>query len=428
MSQVLEVKNISKSFKDYRSEWQRIFSWFGLKTKPTEEHYILQDINFSVTKGESIGIVGKNGAGKSTLLKIITGTLKASHGSIVVNGKIGAILELGMGFHPDMTGRQNAFHSAGLMGYSLEEITNVINDIHDFSGIEEYFDQPARVYSSGMQARVAFAVATAFRPDILIVDEALSVGDAFFQTKCYERIARFKGEGTVLFLVTHSIDDIVKHCTRALFIKDGKIELDGSPKDVSNRYLDELFGKQSSKKPVDKPTNILDSISKGIHDLYYTRPGYNKEEYKWGHGGAQILDYVTYADGKQYPQTIDSKSETEFHFKVLLKDDYEDLTIGFLIKTHDGVYIYGTNSHLLLEGKKKLSAKKDSIHFYKFILPMNLNAGHYLISIGISTGPQNKLIPLERRYDSILINVNRTIGFSGLLDLEANFEEEQYNA
>jgi len=427
MSSVLEVKNISKSFIDYTSEWQRIFSWFGLKSKSKEEHHILNDINFSVSKGESIGIVGKNGAGKSTLLKLITGTLKASQGTIQVHGKIGAILELGMGFHPDMTGRQNSFHSAGLMGYSYADIETVIDDIHEFSGLAEYFDQPVRIYSSGMQARVAFAIATAFRPDILIVDEALSVGDALFQAKCYERITQFKKKGTVLFLVTHSIDDIVKHCTRALFIKDGKIELDASPKDVSNRYLDELFGKQTKETIKTNASEHKHIMTADTKDLYNTRMGYNKDEYRWGHGGAKILDYMTYSNAAEYPPSIESNAETEFSFKVLFENDYEDLTIGFLIKTHDGVYIYGTNSYIYLKGKKQLSATKGSIKTYSFTLPMHLNAGHYLISIGVSTGTQDNLIPLERRYDSILINVNRSIGFSGLVDLQAKFKMEQLN-
>lgn len=427
MSRILEVKNLSKSFVDYRSEWQRIFSWFGFNTQPIQEHKILSEINFSVSKGESIGVVGKNGAGKSTLLKLITGTLKASSGSISVNGKIGAILELGMGFHPDMTGRQNAFHSVGLMGYDYEDIKNVIDDIHEFSGVKEYFDQPVRVYSSGMQARVAFAVATAFRPDILIVDEALSVGDALFQAKCYERISQFKKKGTVLFLVTHSINDIVKHCTRALFIKNGQIELDASPKNVSNRYLDELFGKQAKEKVNESAIEHRTTMTSDTQDLYDTRIGYNQDEYRWGHGGAVILDYMIYSNGVEYPPSIESKSETEFIFKVFFENDYEDLTVGFLIKTHDGVYVYGINSYICLEGKEQLSVSKDSLHYYTFSLPINLNAGHYLVSIGISTGTQENLIPLERRYDGILINVTRNVAFTGLVDLQAKFTREQIN-
>ena len=424
MNKILEVKNISKSFKDYASGWSRVFSWFGINTKPSKEHHILKNINFSVSQSESIGIVGKNGAGKSTLLKIITGTLKPTRGTVIVTGKIGAILELGMGFHPDMTGRENAFHSAGLMGYSVEKIKDAINDIASFANIDEYFDQPVRVYSSGMQARLAFSVATAFRPDILIVDEALSVGDALFQAKCYERISQFKKEGTVLFLVTHSIDDIVKHCTRALFIKNGQIALDASPKDVSNRYLDELFGKQDSNIQENILIDYKTIMSADKEDMYHTRQGYNSDEYRWGHGGATILDYLVYSKEQKYPAIIESTFDTIFTFKVLFENNYNNITIGFLIKTHDGVYIYGSNSYLLNQGKNCLSVSKGSVYTYSFQLPMNLNAGYYLISVGVSTGPQEKLIPLERRYDSILINIERSVGFSGIVDLQAKFKEE----
>jgi len=183
MSNIIEVKNISKSFKDYSSEWSRVFSWFGLSTSAIEEHKVLKHIGFSIATGEAVGIVGQNGAGKSTLLKIITGTLKPSTGTVAIHGRISAILELGMGFHPDLTGRQNVYHSAGLMGFNYEKITSAIDDLENFAEIGEYFDQPVRTYSSGMQMRVAFGVATMYRPEILIVDEALSVGDTYFQHK-----------------------------------------------------------------------------------------------------------------------------------------------------------------------------------------------------------------------------------------------------
>src|SRR5574344_701646 len=203
MNDILEVKNIYKSYRTYSSEIWRIFSWFGIKHKAIQENYTLKNISFSINEGEAIGIIGQNGAGKSTLLKIITGTLCSTSGSIVVNGKIAAILELGMGFHPDLSGRQNAYHSAGLMGYTSEQIDSVINDIEAFAEVGEYFDQPVRTYSSGMQMRVAFATVTAYRPEILIVDEALSVGDAYFQHKSFERIRQFQKEGTTLLLVSH---------------------------------------------------------------------------------------------------------------------------------------------------------------------------------------------------------------------------------
>ncbi|HDZ9478235.1 TPA: ABC transporter ATP-binding protein, partial [Vibrio cholerae] len=236
MSNVLEVSNVGKSFHEYSSELHRVASWFGFNLKPVVEHQILDGINFSLSSGEAVGIVGRNGAGKSTLLKMITGTLKPTRGNIKVIGRISAILELGMGFHPDLTGRQNAYHSAGLMGFTQQQIDSVINDLEAFAEIGEYFDQPVRTYSSGMQMRVAFAVVTAFRPEILIVDEALSVGDAYFQHKSLNRIREFQKQGTTLLFVSHDKGSIQAVCDRAILLEKGTIIKDGNPEEVMDFY------------------------------------------------------------------------------------------------------------------------------------------------------------------------------------------------
>jgi lipopolysaccharide transport system ATP-binding protein len=215
---LLSVANVGKSFRKYKSDWHRFANWFGLKIKPVKEHWVLRHINFDVNAGEAIGIIGQNGAGKSTLLKILTGTLQVNEGNILTNGRIAAILELGMGFNPDLSGRQNVFNSAGLMGFSAEQIAKSMPDIEAFAEIGTYFNQPVRVYSSGMQMRVAFAVATAWRPEILIVDEALSVGDSYFQHKCFARIREFQEHGTSLMLVSHDLNAIQSLCSRAILL------------------------------------------------------------------------------------------------------------------------------------------------------------------------------------------------------------------
>lgn len=420
---VITVTNLSKSYRVYDSEWKRVLRLFGLPIRPVEEHFVLQDISFTVKQGEAVGIVGQNGAGKSTLLKLITGTIKPTQGSIQINGRIAAILELGMGFNPDFTGRQNAYHAAGLMGYTKEQINSVIDEIETFAEIGEYFDQPVRTYSSGMQMRVAFAVATAFRPDILIVDEALSVGDAYFQAKCYERIAEYKKQGTTLLLVTHSIDDIVKHCNRALYIKNGRLVIDSSPRDVSNHYLEDLFGKSTKRSDTTNTSHQTpkDEFFNDAEERFHFRPGYRKEEHRWGKGGARILDYYIYSNGKEYPPVIESNAETKFYFKVQFDSDFDDITVGFLIKTYDGIFLYGTNSFLTTKGKRTISVKAGQIIVFQFTMPIALNAGHYLVSIGISTGPQEMLEPLDRRYDSILLTVERPMGLWGIVDLQAKF-------
>jgi len=311
------------------------------------------------------------------------------------------------------------------MGFSREAIEQAMPEIEAFAEIGEYFDQPLRTYSSGMQMRVAFSVATAFKPEILIVDEALSVGDAYFQAKCYERIASYKKQGTTLLLVTHSVGDIVKHCNRAVLIRAGRLIMDGNPRDVSNLYLDELFGKGRKKAVAehDTPATITDGeLMSGTEDLFHTRPGYRKEEYRWGNGGARLLDYLVRVNGQDYPPVIESNAHAEFYFKVQFDTDFEDVTPGFLIKTHDGVFLYGTNSFLAAEGRQAISATKGQIIVFRFSLRMALNTGHYMVSFGIATGPQEMLEPLDRRYDSVLLTVERPMGFWGLVDLGAQFD------
>ena len=229
---ILEVHQLGKSYRQYKSELRRVLSWFGFNFSPVAENWVLKDISFSIRPGEAIGIVGQNGAGKSTLLKLITGTQFPSTGYVKVNGRIAAILELGMGFNQDLSGRQNVLHTAGLMGFSREAILERMPDIEEFAEIGTYFDEPVRTYSSGMQMRVAFAVATAFRPDILIVDEALSVGDVYFQHKSFNRIREFQKEGTTLLLVSHDHNSIRTVCNRAVLLEKGRLLKEGEPGEV----------------------------------------------------------------------------------------------------------------------------------------------------------------------------------------------------
>ena len=288
----IKVQNVGKAYKYYSSKWNRVIEKLlpGNKSRHSKK-WVLKDINFNVEPGESIGIVGVNGAGKSTLLKLLTGTTQPTEGSIEIHGRVAALLELGMGFHPDFTGIQNVYMSGLMMGLNRDDIERLMPEIEAFADIGDYINQPVRIYSSGMQMRLAFAVATASRPDILIVDEALSVGDSRFQAKCYARIADFKKQGTTLLLVSHSAGDIVKHCDRAIFLKDGNICLDGSAREVTNRYLDELFGKadknaaQVAKKPKNSDSGVHMSLAE-VADVFHTRPGYRPEEYRWGQGGA----------------------------------------------------------------------------------------------------------------------------------------------
>ncbi|HAE7125057.1 TPA_asm: ABC transporter ATP-binding protein [Salmonella enterica subsp. diarizonae serovar 48:i:z] len=429
----IKVRNVGKAYKYYSSKWNRVIEKLLPGDKPQHsKKWVLKDISFTIKPGESVGIVGVNGAGKSTLLKLLTGTTQPTKGSIEIRGRVAALLELGMGFHPDFTGTQNVYMSGLMMGLSREDIERLLPEIEAFADIGDYINEPARIYSSGMLMRLAFAVATAARPDILIVDEALSVGDSRFQAKCYVRIADFKKRGTTLLLVSHSAGDIVKHCERAIFLKDGDICMDGAARDVTNRYLDELFGKPG-KATSNRTKNkgwISDPAIKmspeEISDVYHTRPGYRPEEYRWGQGGAKIIDYLIQSNGEDFPPSLIGNQQVDFIMKVIFEHDFDCVVPGLLIKTLDGLFLYGTNSFLASEGRENISVSRGDIRVFKFSIPVDLNSSDYLLSFGISEGnPQTDMTPLDRRYDSIILHVTRSMDFWGIIDLKATFNSYQ---
>ena len=252
MSGELQVLNLGKSYRRWGGELRRMASWFVPTIAPREERWVLRHVNFEVRAGEAIGIIGQNGAGKSTLLKMITGTVQPTEGAVHMRGRVAAILELGMGFNSDMSGRDNVYHSAGLMGYSWSEIERAMPAIEAFAEIGAYFDQPMRTYSSGMQMRVAFSVATAFRPDLLIVDEALSVGDSYFQHKSFDRIRQFRDEGVSIIFVSHSLSDVRTLCDRVILMDKGQVLKDGAPDEVVDYYNAMVTEKENAKLTVEQ--------------------------------------------------------------------------------------------------------------------------------------------------------------------------------
>src|SRR5699024_10609618 len=241
----LHVRNVSKIYKRYPHKWARLNEWITSQ-KRHEGLWVLRNIHFDVAPGEAVGIIGINGAGKSTLLKIITGTTQPTTGTVEVGGRIAALLELGMGFHPDFTGRQNVYMAGQLAGLSSAQITTLMPEIESFAEIGDYLDQPVRVYSSGMQVRLAFSVATCIRPDVLIVDEALSVGDAYFQHKSFNRIREFREQGTTLLIVSHDRGAIQSLCDRAILLDQGAVIKDGAPEEVMDFYNALIAEKENS--------------------------------------------------------------------------------------------------------------------------------------------------------------------------------------
>lgn len=434
-SNVLEVSALSKAYAEWGSEWRRFARWFGISLAPKSIKVVIHDISFTVGKGESIGIVGKNGAGKSTLLKMITGTLAPTTGVVRKSGSVAAILELGMGFQPELTGRENAYQISGLMGRDRQDVDDVIEEVRQFSDIGDAFDHPVRTYSSGMQARVAFAIATAFRPDLLIVDEALAVGDALFQAKCYERIKGYQKEGMSVLLVSHSVSDIVRNCDRAVLLSEGRVKLDGHPRDVTNAYLDEMFGKTA--RELDSSANVAagsaGDVAEGdigissstplfemLSGRYEDRPGYRAQEHRWGNRSAEIIDYLVANDEEQYPSIVECGQRLRVAFKCLFKESFGNVVPGVMVRTLDGVFIYGTNSLLLNDGRRHIEVEAGSEMVFEFSLPFSLNSGDYLVSLGVAAGEMTEsLEPLDRRYDSIIVTSSRLVPFTGLVDLSA---------
>ena len=359
---ILEVKNITKVYKTYKSELRRILSWFGLGFKSVSQICTLEDITFSIQPGEAVGIIGQNGAGKSTLLKIITGTLKPTQGSVTCKGRIAAILELGMGFHPDLTGRQNAYHSAGLMGYSLEQIDTVISDIESFSEIADYFDKPVRLYSSGMQMRVAFSVATAFRPEILIIDEALSVGDTYFQHKSFERIRRYRDSGTSLLFVSHDKGAILALCDRAILLEKGHLLKDGNPEEVTDYYNALIAQKENS------------TIS-----LHTQEDG--KVKTTCGTGEAVLNEIGLYNEAGDKVETVGVGDLVELRIKIKAQSDLHSLVLGYGIKDRLGQVLFGTNTWLM---KQVLHDVKNG-EYYSFTIafPANFGEGSYSVQTAL---------------------------------------------
>ena len=358
----LSIKNVGKSFKTYSSEWRRFIRWFGLKSDPIKEKWVLRHISFDISSGESIGIIGQNGAGKSTLLKIITGTMQPTEGQIAVHGRVAAMLELGLGFNPELTGRQNVFNASSLMGFSAAQIQEAIPAIEDFAEIGAYFDQPVRTYSSGMQVRVAFAAVTAFRPEILIIDEALSVGDAYFQHKSFKRIREFQDQGTTLLIVSHDRNAIQSLCNRAILLEDGATVKDGAPEEVFDYYNAIIAEKENSKIEVRQ-------ISDG------------KMQTNSGTGEAQVLEIGLFNSKGEVADHVAVGEDVEIRIKARVNQDIDTLVLGYGIKDRLGQVMYGTNTWHT--DQVISNAKAGDIYSFRIAFPVNLGVGSYSVQTAL---------------------------------------------
>lgn len=436
----ITVNNVSKVYHLYDKPLDRLKESFLGRGRFSKEVIALDSININIPKGSTVGLIGQNGSGKSTLLQIISSILTPSSGEVIVNGKIAALLELGSGFNPDFTGRENVIMNGTIMGLTHDEIIEKMPSIEEFAEIGHFIDQPVKTYSSGMFLRLAFSTAIHTDPDILIVDEALAVGDTRFQNKCYRKFKEFQEKGKTILFVTHTTDLLVRHCDYAFLLNHGEMIMEGSPREVVNKYLDILYGKSTDvlqqvdadqeqtrealleKYPDLPPYLVTFLLMKDTNDNCVNRRSYNQAEYRWGNKGAEIMDYLIVSGGQNDHIEYNSFEKIDVYVKVKFNRQVKSPIYGLTIKTTDGVTVYGTNSRDV--ECKVLDKKEDQWTVVKFTFVPRLVQGDYFISLGIAEEqPDQEIIPLDRRYDMIHIKFfHNSLGF-GIVDLEMNVME-----
>jgi lipopolysaccharide transport system ATP-binding protein len=447
----IKVEGVSKCYQMYENPHDRLKQMYMPKLRRVlgrdskayfKEFWALKNINFEVRRGETVGIIGRNGSGKSTLLQIICGTLTPTEGSVQTYGRIGALLELGSGFNPDFTGRDNVYLNGALLGLTREQVDEKFDTIAAFADIGAFIDQPVKMYSSGMALRLAFAVQAQVDPEILIVDEALAVGDAKFQAKCFDRLRQLKESGTSILLVTHSGEQIVTHCSAALLVDSGKQIAFTEPKVAVNQYLDLLFGKErvvvketaeasSSAAASDQPPAAPLGEPQFKHppqfqagkDLFATRAGYNPYEHRWGDGAVSIDDFSFTQADENYPSIISPELPLTLSLSIRFLRSVTRPILGVTLKTKEGVTVYGTNTEVnaLTNEPENLwdvcQAGEMSCATVK--LNMTLGQGDYFLSIGVASHSGAELVPHDRRYDAIHLYVRPTDTFFGLSNMNA---------
>jgi lipopolysaccharide transport system ATP-binding protein len=393
----ITVTGLGKAYKQYFSQWSRLAEWIDPRKRARHRlHWVLNDINFAVEPGEAVGIVGINGAGKSTLLKIITGTTQPTKGSVSIHGRVAALLELGMGFHPDFTGRQNAFMAGQLLGHSIADIERLMPAIEAFAEIGEYIDQPVRVYSSGMQVRLAFSVATAVRPDVLIVDEALSVGDRYFSQKSFDRIQGFLDSGTTLLFVSHDSTAIKTLCDRAVLMEGGRITMMADPESVIDRYNGLLL--ERANRLNDKPAALSQpddvpaqtQAQSVVEDDGQRHPGgrhvdgFREMHAQIDSGEVALTSFRVFDKDDREVVAVNSGEEITIRYTIKALKELDDLYMGFSVRNNLAVSIFNTNTHALHHDPVSLEQGESREIAFRMKLP--LQPGQYGLCMGIASG------------------------------------------
>ncbi len=406
----IQVKHLDKMYKLYNKPSDRLRETLGFKV-PVREHYALRDVNFQVERGETVGIIGTNGSGKSTILKIITGVLNPTAGEVKVDGRISALLELGAGFNMEYTGIENVYLNGTMMGFSKEEVDARLQDILDFADIGDFVYQPVKSYSSGMFVRLAFAVAINIDPEILIVDEALSVGDVFFQAKCYRKFEEFKKMGKTILFVSHDLSSISRYCDRVILLNKGVKLEEGSPKQMVDMYKQLLVG-QDPAKAEEKKEEQKESWSQQFQ--------VNPNMLEYGTKLAEIVDSAIMDDKDRCTNTIEKGSSFRIRMKVVFHQDIQEPIMAYTFKDIKGTEITGTNT--LFEKKSVEHSQAGDSCTVTFEQEMFLQGGEYLLSFGCTGYKDGEFTVFHRLYDACNITVVSNKNTVGFYDMNSKVE------
>ena len=416
MENIIEVRDVTKVYSLYARPIDRLKETFSIARKRYHETFkAIDNISFDIKKGECFGIIGTNGSGKSTILKIITGVLNQTNGKVMVNGKISALLELGAGFNLDYTGIENIYMNGMVLGYSKEKIDSIIPKIIEFAQIGDFINQPVKLYSSGMFARLAFAVAINVDPDILIVDEALSVGDIFFQAKCYKKFEEFKSLGKTIIFVTHDMTSILKYCDRVMLLNKGKIINIGAPNEIVNLY----------KKILSNVDNLV--IENKNIDNWKSNLPLNSNPVIYGNGKANIIDFAILDEDSNITSNVFQGNQTTIVMKVFFTSDVISPIFAWKLKNDKGLEIVGTNT--MYEGLDFGLVKKNSVFTISFITKLFLSPNQYLLDLGVTRFENDNLEILCRNHEITTLEVLSTRHNVGFVNpcCEIQIEREDEN-
>lgn len=418
MDTVIEIKNITKIYNLYNKPSDRLKeALFSRKSRHTE-FAALNDVSFDVCKGEILGIIGKNGSGKSTILKIITNVLTPTSGECIVKGKIAALLELGAGFNMEYTGIENIYLNGQMIGFSKEEMDKKLQDIIDFADIGEHIFQPVKTYSSGMFARLAFSVAISVDPDILIVDEALSVGDVFFQNKCYRRFEEFRDKGKTILFVTHDMGSVIRYCNRCVLLNAGKKVGEGKPQEMVDLYKRIMVGQWNENEEKNSTIeNSIDSTNVNVNRLWKEQISTNPDMEVYGDGRAEIIDFGIFSDSGNIGNNVYKGDYYTVKMKVRINDDNLNPIFAFKLRDVKGTELTGTNT--MLENIDTSHCKNGDIVTISFRQKQYLQPGQYLVSLGCTAFEGDQFVVYSRNYNCCVLGVVAQKGTIGIFDSES---------